>query len=366
MTHEDTPSERRNSLGRRSVLRTTAGALALPAGGTAAAERVRGRTTESPPEVDRSDPSSPADAAAAYVAALDAGDRAAANELIADDGPLDPWSRREFDWVGSFEIEYVGFRTVEDDGREVVGDVELTVAGNDGRVRYRFREAEDGGWRIRESIDGLRTEGEAGTGAADAAAAYVAALDAGNRAAANELIADGGPLVPWSRREFDWVGAFGFEFVGFRTVEDAGREVVGDVELRLAGSRRTVRYRFRETGGGGWEVWESIDGLRTEGEAGPEDAAAAYVAALDAGDRAAANELIADDGPLDPWSRREFDWVDAFDVRLVGFDAVRRRDASVTAELDVALAGTTERLTYELRRGDGGEWRLWRSPAGLR
>jgi len=156
MTHEDTPSERRNSLGRRSVLRTTAGALALPAGGTAAAERVRGRTTESPPEVDRSDPSSPADAAAAYVAAFDADDRAAANELIADDGPLDPWSRREFDWVDAFDVRLVGFDAVRRRDASVTAELDVALAGTTERLTYELRRGDGGEWRLWRSPAGLR------------------------------------------------------------------------------------------------------------------------------------------------------------------------------------------------------------------
>jgi hypothetical protein len=363
---DDTPSTRQPTFrfSRRDAIQSAAGILAVPVGLTTVGKRVQAQAPTSDTADRRSDPdrSSPAAVGRAYVAALDAGNRAAANELIAADGPLEPWSRRAFDWVGGFDIEFVDFRVVDESGRGVVADIDVTVAGADGTVRYRFRETDDG-WHLWAAVEGLRTD--VGSGPAEAAAAYVAALDAGNRAAANELIAADGDLAPWTRREFGWVAAFEFEFVGFRTVERRGKEVVGDVTLTVAGTERTLRYRVRETDDG-WHLWAGPDGLRADATAGPAATVEAYVAALNAGDRAAANELIATDGDLAPWTREAFEWVDAFDVRLAAVEVGQRRNASATVDAEVTLADRTERLRYDLRRVDAGDWLLWRSPAGLR
>jgi hypothetical protein len=355
----DEPSGRRTRFSRRGVVKATAGALALSLGSAAAAGRSLGGSAQRPV-----DPSSPRDVAEAYVATLDAGARAAANELIAEDGELDPWSEGEFRWVESFEFEFTGFRVVEETDRTVLGAIELTLGGTAGTVRYRFRRTDAGDWRIGAAVDGLRTGAEQPSGPAAVARSYVAALDADDRAAANELIAEDADLERWSERRFEWVGSFEFGFVDFRRLETAGDRVVGNVELEVDGQRGTVRYEFRETGGG-WKLWRSIDGLRVQrGTAAA--AAEAYVDALDAGNRAAANELIAEDGDLAPWSPRSLGWIEPFDVELVEFDPVRRAEGSVTADLTVRIADSTERLRYELRRVDAGGWKLWRGPTGLR
>jgi hypothetical protein len=370
MTDDDTPSTRqpKRTFTRRDAIRA-AGVLALPVGAATAAGRTRARqSTDDTGSRYGADRSSPAAVARAYVAALDAGNRAAANELIAADGPLEPWSSQAFRWVGGFDIGFVDFRVVDDTGRDVVADLDVRIAGTDGTVRYRFRETE-AGWHLWAAVDGLRTDAAVGaaseSGPAETVEAYVAALDAGNRAAANAAIAAEGDLAPWSRREFAWVGAFEFSFVDFRTVARRGDEVVGEVTLTVAGAERTLRYRVRETDAG-WRLWAAPDGLRSDASAGPAAAVEAYVAALDAGDRAAANELIATDGDLDPWSRRTFEWVEAFDLRVVATEVQRRGAAAATVEADVRLADRTERLTYDLRRAETGDWRVWRSPDGLR
>jgi hypothetical protein len=260
MTDENTPPTRQTSLGRRGLLGTTAGVVALVVGSTAVAGQVHEQPTVHRFDGEQSDPSSPEDVAQAYVAALDAGNRAAANDLIADDGELDPWGRRAFGWIDAFEIEYVGFRTLEADGRDVVGEIRLTVAGTDGSARYRFRETDDGDWTIWESIDGLRTND--GTGPAETAAAYVAALDADNRAAANDLIADDGELAPWSRREFEWVGAFDIGLVGVDTVDRRDGSVTADLDVTIAGTTEQLRYEFRRVERGEWKLWRSLTGLR--------------------------------------------------------------------------------------------------------
>jgi hypothetical protein len=199
----------------------------------------------------------------------------------------------------------------------------------------------------------------------DVAQAYVAALDAANRAAANDLIADDGELAKWSQREFAWVGGFDIEYVGFRVVKETGRDTIGEVELTIAETEGIVRYRFRETDRG-WKLWEALDGLRTNDTPGPADVASAYVAALDADNRNAANALIASDGELSAWTPQEFEWVGAFDIELVDFNLVERRDTGVIADLPVAIAGTTRTLRYEFRQVETDEWRLWRSLTGLR
>ena len=199
----------------------------------------------------------------------------------------------------------------------------------------------------------------------DVAQAYVAALDAGNRAAANDLIADDSELAKWSQREFAWVGGFEIEYVGFRVVEKTGRDIVGEVELTIAETEGIVEYRFRETDSG-WKLWEALDGLRTNDTPRPADVASAYVAALDADNRDAANALIASDGALSVWTPQEFEWVGAFDIELVEFTIVERRDAGVITDLLVAVGSTTRTLRYEFRQVETDEWKLWRSLTGLR
>lgn len=361
MADDDMPSDQRTGLSRRHLLTVATGTVMFPAGHAAAAASASGRTGDGHPEGSR-----PADVARAYVEALDAGDRKTANELIASQGVLDQWSRQEFVWVDSFEIDYVGFKTVQQRDGSVLADVELTIAGNSGTVRYRFREI-GAEWMIWEAVDGLRSDREPETDAQAVAEAYVTALDAGNRGAVNELIADDGELSEWSPREFRWVGAFDFEFVGFDTVRADSTGIVGDVEIGIAGDSETLRYRFRETTAGNVELWAPVRGVRTTGtgRVSPKAAADAYVAALDEGSREKTNALIADAGQLEPWSDRDFEWAQAFSIELVDFEATRRRDDSVVADLTVRLADTTEPVTYEFRRVDSG-WKLWEGLEGIR
>jgi hypothetical protein len=359
MSDDDTPSNRRTDVGRRHLLAAAAGAATLPVSRTVATTPVSQRTADELTENGR-----PEDVARAYIEALDAGNRAMANAFLVPRGELDRWSRREFVWVDSFEIEYVGFETVARRDGDVIADIELTIAGNDGTVRYRFRETADG-WTIWEAVEGLRSAQEPDTNADAVAEAYVAALNAGNRGAVNELIADDGTLAKWSSRQFDWVGAFEFEFISFHTVRTDDDGVVGDIRLEVGGNRRTVRYRFRETAAGSVELWAPVSGIRTTGELSAEAAADAYVAALDDGSRAKTNSLIADAGQLDPWSEQDFRWVRAFSFELVDFEATRRQDDRVVAELTVLIGETTEPVTYEFRRvGDG--WKIWQSFGGIR
>jgi hypothetical protein len=284
MVDDDMPSDRRTGLSRRHLLAVATGTIAFPLGHTAATASVSERTRDTRP-----DQSHPEAVARAYIEALDAGDRRMANELIATHGNLDHWSRQEFTWVDSFEIDYIGFETVEQRDGCVLADVELTIAGNSGTVRYRFREVESE-WLVWEAVDGLRSEQELTTNAQAVAEAYVTALDAGNRGAVNELIADAGELSKWSSREFGWVGAFNFEFISFTTVRTDETEVTGDIELEIAGDRETVRYRFREATDGSIELWAPVGGLRTTGKVSAKAAADAYVAALDEADRERENE----------------------------------------------------------------------------
>ena len=62
--------------------------------------------------------------------------------------------------------------------------------------------------------------------------AYVALPNASNRAAVNNLVADSGDLSEWSKREFEWVCAFDFEFVNFQTVRIEDKDIIGDIENR--------------------------------------------------------------------------------------------------------------------------------------
>ena len=105
---------------------------------------------------DAGSSSSPRETAVAYVSALDAGDRRRANELIADDGELDPWSEREFEWVPAFDIGLARFEPVDRRDGRVVADLAVTVDGNESVVRYEFRWLGPTGWRVYEAPDGLR------------------------------------------------------------------------------------------------------------------------------------------------------------------------------------------------------------------
>jgi hypothetical protein len=359
MSDDNIPSDQRTGFTRRHLLTVTTGMMAFPVGHTAATTPVSEQT-----ENTLQDQSNPEDVARAYIEALDAGNRTMANGFIASQGELEPWSRQEFVWVDSFDIEYVGFETVKQRIDSSIGDITVSIAENNDTVRYRFRERETG-WMIWEAFDGLRSPQKLQTDAKAVAEAYVTALDAGNRGVANELIADNGELSTWSSEEFDWVSAFDFEFISFTTVRTDEEEVTGDIDIEVAGQRETVRYQFRETNAGSVELWASIGGLRTTGNVSAEAAADAYVTALNDGDKEEANELIADAGQLDPWSDRDFRWVQAFSVELLDFEVTRREDDSVVAELTVRMAGAIEPVTYEFRRVDNG-WKLWEGVEGIR
>lgn len=364
MSDDDMPSSRGTGLSRRALLTTTAGAVTLSAGHAAATTPAE-QAADDLPANDR-----PAAVARAYVEALNAGDREAVNELIAANGPVSAWSSQEFEWVRAFEITYVNFETVTQRDGDLTADITLTIAGNTGTVRYRFRDTADG-WLIWEAVDGLRsvqaqgTETATETNASAAAKAYVTALNADNRGAVNELIADDGALSAWSSREFEWVGAFEFEFVGFQAVSTDGNEIVGDIELAIAGNEQTLRYRFQEVAAGRVELSAPVAGLRTTGEPSAAAAADAYLTALETADRVRANELIADAGQLDPWSEREFEWVGAFSLELVGFEPTQQRTDSVVADLTVRIAGTTASVRCEFRRIDAVGWKLWDAPDSI-
>jgi len=204
---------------------------------------------------------SPQAIAAAYVRALDDADRNATNELIANEAPLEPWSPTEFEWVAAFDIDFVRFETVEEGDTNVIGDITMSIAGNTNTVRYRFRRVENE-WLIWSAPDGLRVSTAVYTTPRSAAQSYIKGLDSGDRDAANAVIADTGELDPWSATEFDWVGAFDFEFVGFETLEEGPGDVIGDVTIAIGENTETVRYRFRKTKNE-WMLWEASEsGLR--------------------------------------------------------------------------------------------------------
>lgn len=349
------------------MLQTSTGLAALLAAGTAS-----GRTTHDSSvghaAVDSHDRSSPAATAQAYVSALNAGDREAANALIAESGDLDTWDQREFGWVGAFEFEFVGFQTVSEEEHGVIGEVVLTIDGNEGTVRYRFRELNSGDWKLWESVDGLRFESEGTATVEEAAQSYVAALDDSDRERANELIAETGELAPWGSRAFDWVGAFEFELVEFRTVSTTDRETTGEIDLTIGGNEETVRYRFRNVGDGGWKLWESVDGLRFErnGAATAEEAAQSYFSAVDVCDRDTAHELLAESGELDTWGEMEIAWYGTFDVTLLEFEPIEQSEESVTATLEIDVGNAVDEFEYEFRLVDGEGWKVWDAADGIR
>lgn len=237
---------------------------------------------------DQNTDSSPRATAEAYIEALDAGDRDAANDLIATEGPLDPWSTTEFGWVGAFdfefietetperslrdtkgqialsargfEIRFVAFEPIKESGDTAIGDITISIAGNTDTVRYQFRKIEDE-WLIWAAIDGLRSDTAANMTPESTARTYVKALDAGDRDAVNDLIAVEGTLDTWSSSEFDWVVAFDFEFVGFEAYDENEDKVLGDVTMTIDGNTGTVEYEFRRIEGE-WLVWESDGSLR--------------------------------------------------------------------------------------------------------
>ncbi|SDJ19963.1 hypothetical protein SAMN05216226_10197 [Halovenus aranensis] len=229
-------------LNRRSVL-AGAGTIAL---GTAVGSAGAANTESGSPEA----------VAREFVTALDAGDRTAVNRTIADDSELDEWAPREFNWVGAFEIAFVDFRTVNHAGRGVTGAVTMTIGGNRETLRYRFRENSAGDWKLWEAVDGLRSSPSA------VAREFVTALDADDRTAVNQTIADDGELDEWTGDEFDWVGAFEIDFLDFQTVRADDRGVVGEIDMAVAGNEGSLKYRFRQNSAGDWKLWEAVDGLR--------------------------------------------------------------------------------------------------------
>jgi hypothetical protein len=311
---------------------------------------------------------SPREAAVAYVSALDAGDRQRANELIAANGELEPWTAEAFEWVRAFDVALVGFRVVTRTPRSTVADLGVSISGNERRLRYRFRKLEDA-WSVWAAPDGLRSGPEASDPVAprSSAEAYVAAIDAGDRRRANELVADDGALEPWSEREFEWVPAFDIQYAGAEIETRTGDSATASIDLVISGTRERLRYRLREVDDE-WRLWAALDGLRSAalGPSTPRAVATAYVSALDAGDRQRANELIAPDGPLDPWSEREFEWVPAFDVGLVRFEPLERRDRQVVADLTMTVGGNEGAVRYTFRRADPTGWRVWEALDGLR
>lgn len=228
--------------------------------------------------------SSPQATAEAYVEALDAADRDAANELIATEGPLDPWSATEFDWADAFDINVVevkapersitsdskislvageldmsivAFETLEEGDNDAIGDITISLGGSTSTVRYRFRKV-GGEWLIWDALDGLRVNTTVHPTPRSAARSYIKTLDAGDRYGVNAVIADAGELEPWSVDEFDWVHAFDFEFVGFETLEEGPGDVIGDVTVTIGDNTETVRYRFRKTKNE-WMLWEASE-----------------------------------------------------------------------------------------------------------
>lgn len=161
------------------------------------------------------------------------------------------------------------------------------------------------------------------------------------------------------------MSAFEFEFVNFDAVRTDDTKVITDIDIAIDDNKETTRYQFRETAAGNIELWAAIGGLRTTGKISPEAAADAYVAVLDHGAKKKANDLIADAGPLDPWSSQDLQWVRTFAIDLVNFEIIRRQDDSAVARLPVRLSGATEPVIYEFRRVDDG-WKLWTEIEGIR
>jgi hypothetical protein len=132
--------------------------------------------------------------------------------------------------------------------------------------------------------------------------------------------------------------------------------------MTIGGNRGTLRDRFRENSAGDWKFWEAVDGLRSS----PSAVAREFVTALDADDRTAVNQTIADDGELDEWTGDEFDWVGAFEIDFLDFQTVRADDKGVVGEIDMAVAGNEGSLKYRFRQNSAGDWKLWEAVDGLR
>ena len=213
----------------------------------------------------------------------------------------------------------------------------------------------------------LRSDAGSSSSPRETAVAYVSALDAGDRRRANELIADDGELDSWSEREFKWVPAFDVRYAGAEIGDRTDDGATASIDIVISGKKQQLRYRLREVDGE-WQFWAALDGLRPEEEdvSTPRAAANTYVMALDAGDRQRANELIADDGELDSWSEREFEWVPAFDIGLARFEPVDRRDGRVVADLAVTVDGDESVVRYEFRWLGPTGWRVCKAPDGLR
>jgi hypothetical protein len=333
--------------------------MIVPISDTAAAEATSSQTGSNPP-----DQTSPRHVARTYIESLAAGDRASVNEVIATAGELDRWSANEFTWVNKFEIEFVNFELIEKRRDSIIGDITLTIAKNTGTVRYQFRKT-DSGWRIWDAIDGFRSTQNLTASAEAVAETYITALDAGNRGAVNELLAADGQLSKWSSREFGWVNAFNFQFQDFKPVRTTGNEVIGDIEFAIDGNEETVRYVFQEANTGRVKLYAAINGIRTTGETSAESTAEAYIAALDDGNRGRVNDLIGDQGALDPWSTQDFRWVQAFSLELTDFESIQQEDDVVVADLLVRLDDSTSPVRYEFRQVDT-RWKVWKGIEPIR
>lgn len=105
-------------------------------------------------------------------------------------------------------------------------------------------------------------------------------------------------------------------------------------------------------GGGGGETTEA------------ERAMERFLAAIREYDTERVNDLVADDGEIDRWGRREVRNLSVFEPRLVEFEIVEESETAVTADVTVGIRGSAtdgeETIRYEFREVDG-EWKLWRA-----
>lgn len=96
----------------------------------------------------------------------------------------------------------------------------------------------------------------------------------------------------------------------------------------------------------------------------PEDVVEEFVDRIDDGDHNGVNELIADDGEMDPWTAEDAAFLEAVDVELTNLEIDEESDSQVFAATTIRMEHgdtlETETTEYELRDVDG-DWRFWDS-----
>lgn len=112
----------------------------------------------------------------------------------------------------------------------------------------------------------------------------------------------------------------------------------------------------------------SVDNTTTDrdGAATAKEAAQSYFNAVDACDQETVRELLAENGEVETWSEMGLSWYGTFGVTLLDFEPVEQTEKSVTATVEINLAGAIEEFEYEFRRIDDQGWKVWDTSEGIR